>query len=638
VPPTTPKDLHESLGAIVFDAVETTDGPLMRWVSPNMTARYGYSPEAACQPGFLRRVIHPDDLPGMVATIQSLSTDGFRQHEHRVIDAQGAEHWVIADVRYVAPEAPGLAGRYIGVWTDVTARHAADALHRLKSAAVDAAADAIVITDTSGAILWANPAFSSLSGYAAEEVPGRSLRELVNAGMQDRAFYRQLWDTITSGEVWRGELVNRRKDGSTYPEAQSITPVRDASGRIAHFIAIKRDITAAKQLTDQLMQAQRMESVGRLAGGVAHDFNNQLTVINGMLDLVLAGLPEDGDVAADLREARAAGTRAGALTRQLLAFSRQQVMRREVAEVSGLVRELTKMLGRLLGEDVRLDLQLAEGLPSVLVDLGQLEQVLLNLAVNARDAMPRGGQLTIATLTVDHPEEVPVVHGSLPAGRYVVLRVRDSGVGMSPEVRDHIFEPFFTTKEFGKGTGLGLAMVHGIIAQFGGGIIVDSAPGAGTTFDILLPATTRTSAPVPMVPPGAEAPTRQRTILLVDDEPALRLVGAKILSRAGYVVLAAASGEEALQLLSTHEGAVDLLLTDVVMPGMGGSDLAAAVRSRYPSTKVLFTSGYTDDTIVRHGIDDNEVAFLPKPYNIEQLTGRVREVLAGSPAAPASGA
>ena len=524
-------------------------------------------------------------------------------------------------------DAEGRADRAVGVMPDGSPRIQAEVTLRLQSAALNAAANPIVITDRAGVIIWANPAFTELSGYSIDEAVGRNPRDLVKSGVHSAEFYKEMWDTVLAGRVWRGEMTNRRKDGTHYPEELTITPVHNDGGEITHFIAIKRDLSNEKTLQSQFLQSQKMESVGRLAGGVAHDFNNLLTVINGTVDLALTALSPNDPLHADLREIQGAGERATALTRQLLAFSRQQVMRPQVLSLNGLIMDLLKMLGRLIGEDVELITDLAEDLGPVMADAGQLEQVIVNLTVNARDAMPRGGTLTFVTRNVVLNEALAAGDGGLPPGSYVVLSVHDTSAGMDEVTRARIFEPFYTTKEPGKGTGLGLSTVYGIVTQSGGSISVDSAPGRGTTFRVYLarvatPAVERRHAR----PPAALA-VGTETVLVVDDEAALRSVASRILSRHGYRVLTAGNGGEAILLLERHEGPIDLLLSDVVMPGMSGPQLGERLQQRYPGIKLLFTSGYTDDVALRYGLGGDRVQFIGKPYSIVDLTRKVREVL-----------
>ncbi|MDZ4258671.1 MAG: PAS domain S-box protein [Gemmatimonadales bacterium] len=522
--------------------------------------------------------------------------------------------------------AAGQEPRFIVLLRDITERIRAEAEIRLQSAALNAAANPIVITDRSGTIVWINAAFTKCTGYGAGEAIGMNPRDLVKSGVHDRAFYKNLWDTVLAGNVWHGEMTNRRKDGSLYPEDQTITPVKDDHGEVTHFIAIKQDLTEEKQLRTQFLQAQKMESVGRLAAGIAHDLNNLLTVINATADLASTTLSEDDPLRTDLQDIHRAGDRAAALTRQLLAFSRKEIVKPDVLDLSTVVADLQGMLPRLIGEDIGVVVVPAKELGSVLADRGQIEQVILNLAVNARDAMPTGGTLTITTQDVELDEAFAARHPSVVSGPHVMLAVSDTGVGMDEATRMRIWEPFFTTKEPGKGTGLGLSTVYGIVKQSGGSIWVDSELGRGTTFTIYLPRVekvaqqrqpTRSAMPVH----GTE------TILIVDDEEALRRVATRIVESAGYTVLTAANGGEALRLLECHDGPVHLMLTDVVMPGMSGTDLAARIVDTRPQMKVLYTSGYTDDAILQRGVLNAAMHFIHKPYTMAELTRKVREVL-----------
>jgi CheY-like chemotaxis protein len=371
-----------------------------------------------------------------------------------------------------------------------------------------------------------------------------------------------------------------------------------------------------------------MEIVGRLAGGVAHDFNNLLTVINGMADLVLADLSEDDPVRHDLTQIRQAGDRAAALTSRLLAVSRRQILKPEIVDLSAIVAGLRDMIVRLVGEDVALVLELAPDLARVKADPGQIEQVVLNLIVNARDAMPDGGVVTIETRNVQVDASYAAEHPGTRPGPHAMLAVRDTGVGMDEAIRRRIFEPFFTTKAQGKGTGLGLSMVYGIVKQSGGSIWFQSEPGHGSRFTIYLPCTSGVPAPR-SVPPPAPAAHGHETVLVVEDEPPLRELAGRVLRGAGYTVLQAGTGEEALGLLAGHADPVHLVFTDVVMPGMNGRELAARLATLRPGIRVLYTSGYTEDAILRHGVLDDPSRFLGKPYTPSVLRRRIREALDG---------
>jgi two-component system cell cycle sensor histidine kinase/response regulator CckA len=590
-------------------------------VNDAAVAAYGYSRDEFLAMT-IERIRPADELPRLRRHLReaapTLQASGPWRHRRK----DGGE--LEAEIHSHAFTFAGRPARLV-VALDVTERRRADEALRLRSAAIDSAADAIALTDREGVIQWVNPAFERLTGYSAAEAVGRNPRDLVKSGVQDRAFYERLWTTLHAGQVWRGELVNRRKDGSRYSEEMSVTPVVDEAGETTHFVAIKRDLTDRQRLEAQLLQAQKMESLGRLAGGVAHDFNNLLTVIGGTAELAATRLAPDDPVRAELAEIQNAGRRAADLTRQLLAFSRQQILQPEILDLAELVRSHASMLRRLLGEDVELAIT-ADGTVRVRADPGQLVQVVLNLAVNARDAMPRGGRLSIAVRRVELAREEVAALPPLVAGPFGLLEVRDTGVGIDGAARERIFDPFFTTKEPGKGTGLGLATVLGIVTQSGGAIGVESEPGAGTAFRAYLPEATAEATPL-----GASAPARPEggteTVLVVEDEPALRRLIAQVLAMRGYRVIAASGGEAALDLVAGHDGPLDLLITDVVMPGLSGPELAERLANRFPADRVLFVSGYTDDDVLRRGVLARTAHLLSKPFTGAELLARVRQLL-----------
>jgi two-component system, cell cycle sensor histidine kinase and response regulator CckA len=387
------------------------------------------------------------------------------------------------------------------------------------------------------------------------------------------------------------------------------------------------DITLQRQAEDQLKLAQRLEAVGRLAGGIAHDFNNLLSVIVGTADFALSSLREGEEFHEDMVAIREAGQRAAVLTRQLLAFSRRQLLQPEVVNLNTIIYGMESLLRRSLGEDIQLSVLFADGLSKVKVDPGQIEQVIMNLAVNARDAMPQGGRLTIETSNVELDESYAATHVSVKPGSYVLMSVSDSGCGMDERTREHLFEPFFTTKESGRGTGLGLSTAYGIVKQSGGSIWVYSEPGLGTTFRIYFPRVSAGSPSMPATVRPATPISGPATILVVEDETAVRSVAQRILASAGYSVLTASSGHEALNLCERHTGEIHLLFTDVVMPGMGGRELVERIVRKRPNLAVIYTSGYTDNAIVHHGTLDPGTNFVGKPFNASALLGKVREVL-----------
>jgi PAS domain S-box-containing protein len=536
----------------------------------------------------------------------------------------------IGNRRFLVSKAPrrdaqGAIIGLVGVARDITDLKQADETIRRLSTAVDQSPAAVIITDPSGRIVYVNRKFTEISGYSSEEVVGQNPR-LLKSGKTSADQYRQLWSTIQSGATWRGEYQNRRKNGDLYWASTTIAPVKDERGTITNFVAIQEDVTDTRSLEAQLRQAQKMEAVGRLAGGVAHDFNNLLTVITSYSQLLLEDMAAADPRRADLQEIQRAAIGAAGLTRQLLAFSRQQVLEPRVLNLNDVLSAAGKMLQRLIGEDVALQLTLAPDLGNVKADPGQIEQVIMNLAVNARDAMPDGGKMTIETSNIDLDASYAAQHAVVAPGSYILVAVTDTGSGMDEPTKARLFEPFFTTKEIGRGTGLGLATVYGIVKQSNGYIWVYSELGHGTSFKVYLPRVSEAAA--------AAAETRPlllnggtETILLAEDASGVRAVAQEILKRLGYTVLVAHDGHSALQLARARTEPIHLLITDVIMPEMSGRQLADRLKEQRPGLKVLFVSGYTDDAIVRHGMLEPGIAFLQKPFTPQTLARKVREVL-----------
>ncbi|MGH9432301.1 MAG: PAS domain S-box protein, partial [Terriglobia bacterium] len=502
-----------------------------------------------------------------------------------------------------------------------------------KGAILESALDAIVTLDFTGRVLEFNSAAEKTFGRLRDEVLGENASEVIfaNATRDDQPF------EVTDPVAWshpnlrgrRFEITARRADGTPFPAELAITSV-ELPGRSIITVYL-RDLTDRKALEKQLWHSQKLEAVGRLAGGVAHDFNNILTVIEGYSDLLLMDMPESAPARRGIEEIRKAGERAASLTRQLLAFSRRQVLAPQVIDVNDVISNVNKMLRRLIGEDIDLVTVLRPGLSSIKADPGQIEQVLMNLVVNGRDAMPRGGVLTVETESVEVDETAARRLGvAIMPGEYVVLAVTDQGCGMDAETQSHIFEPFFTTKEQGKGTGLGLATVYGIVKQSGGFIWVYSEPGQGSTFKVYLPAV-RDAAPAGRsMAPELRPAGGHETVLLVEDEDALRFMVREVLSAAGYNVLEATEGDEALKIARRHELPIDLMLTDVVMPRMNGHELAEKLECLHPETRVLFMSGYTGSAIVQHGILSSDELFIQKPFTPSSLMKKVRGILDAS--------
>jgi PAS domain S-box-containing protein len=488
------------------------------------------------------------------------------------------------------------------------------------------ASEGIFQSTASGQIVTANPAFAKILGYdSPDQLITASATEVTESG---EAYRFDIHHFIELGDEVKGiETQLSNKDGKKIWASISGHAVRDSNGELLYYDGIAEDISERKQLEQELMQAQKMEAVGRLAGGVAHDFNNLLTAIIGYGQLALAGLDRVHPSYASIQEIIRAGERAASLTRQLLAFSRKQVLQPQLIELNSILSDLGNMLARLIGEDVDIRFVLDATLKKIKADPGQIEQVVLNLVVNARDAMPGGGKLTIETKNVYLDEKYTQWHLALSPGSYIMLAVTDTGCGMDAETRSHIFEPFFTTKEHGKGTGLGLSTVYGIVKQSGGDILVYSEAGRGTTFKIYLPALDDGMVGSEVRQHNDSVPTGSELILLVEDESMVRELASNILRGLGYDVLEASSGEDALIIALQQKGKIDLLLTDVVMPRMSGKELADRIQTSQSDIKVLFTSGYTDDAIVHLGVLERGTAFLQKPFTPSSLARKVRETL-----------
>ena len=446
------------------------------------------------------------------------------------------------------------------------------------------------------------------------------------SGEHDAGLFWSLWETALSGRVWQGELINRRKDGGLYHEEMAITPIRESNGEISHFLAIKQDITKRKHHDEQLFQAQKMEAIGKLAGNIALDLTNLLTVIHGSAELVLAdkGRLKDCD-RRHLKKITDATEHAAELTRQLLAFGRRQVIQTQPVDLNQVIGSYTKMLNRVIGEAITLRCHFAEDLPSVNADVGMIEQILINLIANARDAMPQGGSIDITTEAVTLDAGYAETHPEAHLGKHLAISITDTGMGIYPEYLPRIFEPFFTTKQPGTGTGLGLSTVYGIVKQHQGWIEVSSQLGQGTTFKILLPANSPDvpRATVPQAKPAGLA--RQEKILLVEDDDDVRMVAHDVLEGSGYQILDAANGLEALNIWKTNASKIDLLLTDIVMPGeLNGWELAAKLRRERPGLKVILISSYAAHQKERNQARD---LVLPKPFSLEDLTDTVRNCL-----------
>jgi two-component system cell cycle sensor histidine kinase/response regulator CckA len=494
--------------------------------------------------------------------------------------------------------------------------------------AVEHSADTILVTNSEGIIEFVNPAFEAVTGYSQTELMGKS-QSILTSELQAPLLYRELWETIRSGDAKGSIVVKRKKNGEVYYVDESVSPIRNAAGAITHFVSNGRDLSERLRIEAELLQSQKMDAIGRLAGGVAHDFNNLLTIITSYSELALDTVAPGSSTQTGLQEILSAAHRAAELTRQLLAFGRKQPQALRVAEINPVVSGIVKGLHRLIGEDIELLFIPGAGLGRVRLDPVQIEQVLMNMAANSRDAMPQGGRCTIETTSVHlDGQYVDRKRAIIPIGRYVVITISDTGDGIPAEHLAHVFEPFYTTKAAGKGTGLGLATVYGIVKQNHGYIWVYSEPGMGTTFKIYLPCVQEHAGSVEVSDHIAIETVRgTETVLLVEDEEALRRAAAEFLKLCGYRVLQAKDGLDAIAVSKNHGSAIHLVVTDVVMPHMSGGQLAKELETLSPETRVMFVSGYTGQTVVDHKVVDVESNFLQKPFTLKQLARKARMVL-----------
>jgi two-component system cell cycle sensor histidine kinase/response regulator CckA len=504
---------------------------------------------------------------------------------------------------------------------DAAAGQSAEGERARLAMAVEQAGESIVVTETDGAIRYVNPAFERVTGYRREEVLGKNPRVL-KSGRQPEAFYRELWDALARGQTWRGDFVNRRKDGTFFEEEAVISPVRDASGVVVNYVAVKRDVTEERRKEELDRRTQRMEAVAKLAGGIAHDFNNLLTAVIGYADLLLLQLPDNSRSRRHAEEIKRAGARAANVTRQLLAFSRQQVLQPKELGLNEVLSGMETAFRRILGDRIELSILRGDRLGKVKADPSQLEQVLVNLAMRARDAMPSGGKLVVETANADLDDAYARRHLFVRPGPYVMVAVSDTGEGMDEKAQAQLFEPFAESK--GTERGLGLSTVYGIVKQSEGYIRVHSEPGSGTTFKIYLP---RLDGEAAVRPVPAEQLRGSETVLVVEDEGVVLDILREVLSGQGYNVLTASNGEEGLRVLSSHPGPIHLLLADVVMPMMAGPDLSDRAAALRPETRTLFISGHTEHTVIRHGVSARGAGFLQKPFTPEAVARKVREVL-----------
>ena len=609
----------------VFWVMDAT-GSKMLYVSPAYERLWGRTCQSLYENirSFLD-AIHPDDREMADQAFRQQITEGHVDAEYRLMLPDSSVHWTW--IRgYSIRNGEGAITGHMGICEDITERKVNELAKSRLAAIVESSDDAILSKSLDGFIITWNLGAERLYGYAAEEIIGQSISILIPPGGQQE--YQELIKQVKRGErIPSFETVRKRKDGTLIQVLVSITPIVIRRGQIDSASVIARDITKIKQLEREIRQAHKMEAVGMLAGGVAHDFNNVLTVIMSNCDLLRKPLAPDDPSRLMLDQIHSAGERAGLLTRQLLAFSAKQLLQPKVLNLNSVVNETEQMLRRLIGEDIIVSLVLDPALGNVKVDLGQVQQVLMNLAANSRDAMPQGGKLTIETKNVVFDQAHCSLHPHARPGNYSLLAVIDNGIGMDEKTKVRIFEPFFTTKEVGKGTGLGMATVYGIAKQNGGHVDVCSKLGQGTTFKIYLPQVQEPIESRALHPDRIAVPEGEETVLLAEDDDAVRGATAHMLESCGYRVLEAANGEEAFELSESHKGPIDLLVCDVVMPDFSGRKLAERIAERRPDLKVLFISGYTDDAVIRYGILESEIDFLQKPFTLASLAQKIRKVL-----------
>jgi PAS domain S-box-containing protein len=604
------------------------------WRNDGVKTLLGYDPAgAAGSTGWWLKHVAPEDRnrveQGVRAALDGADAAWSSEYQFRRGDGSMA---LIYDRAIIVRDHWGQAVRMVGAMTDVTAQRRAEEGQERFAAILQASPDFVAIADAATMhIIWLNRAGRRMLGMGDEEdVTGVHIQSLQPSWAASSQLGEML-STAAAGGTWAGDSALLHRNGEEIPVSQVVVAHRRADGSVEYFSTVARDIRERRHLEAQLLHAQKLESIGRLAGGVAHDFNNLLTAIIGYTELARAALEPEHPVQDDLVNVHDAARRSAALTRQLLAFARKQVIRPQVVELNDLIRRMETMLHRLIGEDIRLVTKLETNLAPVLIDPGQFEQVLMNLAVNARDAMPDGGTLLIETSDGRVDDAWAHRHPGTKPGEYGVVRVTDTGVGMTRDVMAHVFEPFFTTKDSGEGTGLGLPMCYGIIKQSGGSIWVTSEPGKGASFEIYLPRHDGKAEQSPDADrePAPQENTGAETILLIEDETFVRDLAHRALSSRGYRVLKAVDGPDAIEVARRFDGQIDLVLSDVVMPHMGVAELSAKLRQILPSVGILFMSGYSETAVYRHGVIEAGAGLIEKPFTPESLARRVREALDG---------
>ena len=626
------RSLVERIPGIFYIAEFGATAP-WHFVSPQIENYLGLTPEEwLADSGNWLKHIHPDDRELVLAEEQRIVETGTAFFaEYRMVSREGRVFW-FRDESLIHRAEDSRPPVLYGILYDITAQKEAEnevreSEERLRLALEAANLGMWLWSPETDAILW-DERECALYGLKPNQAPATSARFIEFVHAEDREWVRQaVREGLRTGNTYGVEYRVLWPDGSEHWLASAGRALRDATGKARIVRGISYDITSRRGLEDQLRRVQKMEAVGQLAGGIAHDFNNLLTIIHGHVELLSQRLPLGSAEARDVSAIKLAADRAAAITGQLLAFGRKQVLQPRALDLRAVVAEVATLLRHLVGATVELQVELGRGPMWVRADESQIEQVVLNLVVNARDAMPEGGKVTLSVDRFDADASAMRPRPGMPHGNYVRITVRDTGVGMNTETQARIFEPFFTTKALGKGTGLGLATVYGVVKQSGGWIWVDSAPGAGTTFEILFPEVSPETETPSAAKPSVRSARGHETVLLVDDEEDVRTVLCDSLSAQGYNVLRAGSGQEALAVAAKHPGKIDVLITDTIMPGMDGPKLARSLREARPETKVLYISGYTEDaSLFANGLLRNE-AFLQKPFPLDSLSQKVRALV-----------
>jgi PAS domain S-box-containing protein len=581
---------------------------------------YGYTAQEAIGRNLLDLIIPPEMHEGVRLAIRQMAETGqsIPAKELSLMRKDGSRVAVFSSHALI--QTPGHATEFFCLDIDINDRKKNEEKLLRLSTAINQTIEAIVVTDVQGVIQYVNPAFESITGYSGEETLGQNSR-ILKSGKHGNGFYKNLWQTITAGQTWTGQLINKRKDGKLYIEEASISPVFAPNGAIMNYVAVKRDVTDELNKEEQFRQSDKMQAVGQLAGGVAHDFNNLLQAILGFSQILLDSLNEETTEYRNVSEIKKAATRASELTRQLLTFSRKQPTEKSRLNLNSVIQDMDILLHLLLGSKITCVFNLTPDISAIDADPGQMTQILMNLAINARDAMPEGGRLTISTQNIRLSGRNTSIIQESGFEEFVCLALTDTGCGMSQEVKDHLFEPFFTTKGPGQGTGLGLSVIYGIIKQHKGWIDVCSEEGSGTTIKVYFPSAGSFASQPAVKPPDPDKKSGQ--ILLVEDDPDMRNLVVRILQDAGYSTSAAATYAEAMQLFECEPARFDLLFSDIVLPDRNGIELADEIRKKSPDLPVLLYSGYRNQRERWSNLDRKGYRFLQKPFTVTSLISAV---------------